>query len=34
MSVQDQTLITGVIALAVILALFLARNRLGRLNTA
>src|SRR5712692_335249 len=34
MSVQDSTLITGVIALAVILALVLARNRLGSLNTA
>jgi hypothetical protein len=34
MSIQDSTLITGVIALVVILALVLARNRLGRLNTA
>src|SRR6266566_4655378 len=34
MSVQDQALIGGVIAFAVILTLFFARNRLGRLNTA
>src|SRR5258708_25474464 len=34
MSIQDSTLISGVVALAVILALLLARNRLGSLNTA
>ena len=34
MSIQDSTLITGVIAFVVILALVLARNRLGSLNTA
>jgi hypothetical protein len=34
MSVQDQARIGGVIALAVILALLIARNRLGRLNAA
>lgn len=34
MSIQDQTYIGGVIAFAVILALFLTRNRLGRLNAA
>ena len=34
MSVQDQTRIAGALALAVILALFLARNRLGRLHAA
>ena len=34
MSLQDQVLISAVIALVVILALLLARNRLGRLNTA
>ncbi len=34
MSVQDSTLITGVIAFVVILALVLVRKRLGSLNTA
>ncbi len=34
MSVQDQARIGGVLALAVILALLVARNRLGRLNAA
>ena len=34
MSIQEQTRIGGVLALAVILALVLARNRLGRLNAA
>jgi len=34
MSIQDSTLIAGVIALAVVPALVLARNRLGSLNTA
>ncbi len=34
MSLQDQARIGGVLALAVILALILARNHLGRLNAA
>jgi len=34
MSVQEQTRIGGVLALAVILALVLTRNRLGRLHAA
>ena len=34
MSLQDQARIGGVIALAMILALLVARNRLGRLNAA
>ena len=34
MSVQDQTRIGGLIALAVILTLLIASNRLGRLNAA